>query len=36
MIGNERTETIELKEEEVEVSKREVERGRVIVRTRIE
>ncbi len=36
MIGNERTETIELKEEELEVSKREVERGRVIVRTRIE
>jgi stress response protein YsnF len=36
MTGNERTETIELKEEELEVSKREVERGRVVVRTRIE
>jgi stress response protein YsnF len=36
MTGNERTETIELKEEELEVSKREVERGRVLVRTRIE
>jgi stress response protein YsnF len=36
MTGNERVETIELKEEELEVSKREIERGRVIVRTRIE
>jgi stress response protein YsnF len=36
MTGNERTESIELKEEELEVSKREVERGRVVVRTRIE
>jgi stress response protein YsnF len=36
MTGNERRETIELKEEELEVSKREVERGRVVVRTRIE
>jgi stress response protein YsnF len=36
MTGNERAETIELKEEELEVSKREIERGRVIVRTRIE
>ena len=36
MTGNERMETIELKEEELEVSKREVERGRVVVRTRIE
>ena len=36
MTGIERVETIELKEEELEVSKREIERGRVIVRTRIE
>lgn len=36
MTGYERAETIELKEEELVVSKREIERGRVIVRTRIE
>ena len=36
MVGNERVETIELKAEELKISKREVERGRVVVRTRVE
>ena len=36
MLENDRAECIELAEEQIEISKREVERGRVVVRTRVE
>src|SRR6476619_6455378 len=36
MHENDRSERIQLAEEQLEISKREVERGRVVVRTRVE